>query len=168
MNHCQQNEFHPHHSPWTVRDGPRQQILSERAQFARASLIRQALNIMFGSPRIQAGILGSRRCPPEGGRYMNKDRVFTHVLMAMQVAFDRIPGLPFGTGYGFPIVPIRAYHWSRRRLTPILCASKSELVPVHRITPPKRSVSINENSKQRFARRGRNTRDWTSFFVCSR
>jgi len=34
----------------------------------------------FCSARLQAGTLESTRCPPEGGRYMNQNRVRTQIL----------------------------------------------------------------------------------------
>jgi hypothetical protein len=34
----------------------------------------------FCSARLQAGILKSSRCPPEGGRYMKQNRVLTQAL----------------------------------------------------------------------------------------
>ena len=38
----------------------------------------------FCSARLQAGTLESRRCPPEGGRYMNQYRVLTQTLQGAQ------------------------------------------------------------------------------------
>src|SRR5580704_2665036 len=40
----------------------------------------------FCSARLQAGTLDSSRCPPEGGRYMNQNRVRTRTLRPIESA----------------------------------------------------------------------------------
>jgi len=65
-------------------DGPQNR---ERSRWNRLqSLCDNSKLTCFCSARLQAGILKSSRCPPEGGRYMNQNRVLIQALQPVGFA----------------------------------------------------------------------------------
>jgi hypothetical protein len=54
--------------------------LKSKATQGLESLSENLIVAHFCSARLQAGILESSRCPPEGGRYINQNGVLTQTL----------------------------------------------------------------------------------------